>query len=206
MPNALVKAHRLLAIGLGLFILSHLAIHLTAIAGPNTHIAVLSKFQDVYRNGLIEPLLFLAIIVQVFIGGKLVWRRYKAPEKGFWSWAQILSGLYLAMFMIVHGSAALVTRYLVGLETNFYWAAGTLNIFPLPYLFAPYYWLGIMSVFVHLGAAIHFGWPKAGKLPLALAVLGAVISSLIVVTFAGGFYEITLPQEVIDSFNKYIPK
>ena len=30
----LVKAHRMIAIGLGLFILTHLAVHLTAIGGP----------------------------------------------------------------------------------------------------------------------------------------------------------------------------
>lgn len=206
MSLSLVKAHRILAFGLGLFIVSHLAVHMTALLGPETHIVILSKFQGVYRNWLVEPLLYLAIIFQVIIGAKLVIRRYKQAKKGFWGWAQIVSGGYLAMFLIIHASAALITRHIIGLDTNFYWAAGTLNIDPLRYLFAPYYLLGIMSVFVHLAAALHFGWDTRGKhVPPILILAGIFISSLIVTAFSGGFYEITLPQDVIDVFNNYIP-
>jgi len=52
----LVKAHRILAVGLGIFIISHLIIHLTAIAGAEVHIVVLESSQWLYRNWLIEPL------------------------------------------------------------------------------------------------------------------------------------------------------
>lgn len=206
MPHSLVKAHRFLALGLGFFILSHLAIHLSALAGAETHMALLSKFQGIYRNWAVEPLLYIAIITQVIIGGKLVWRRYSQSQKGFWGWAQIISGAYLAMFMIVHGSAALITRHIIGLDTNFYWAAGTLNIDPIRYLFAPYYMLGVMSVFVHLGAAIHFGWEQHGKrYAFIFPLVGLIVSTLIIITFSGGFYEIVLPTEVVDVFEKYVP-
>lgn len=206
MSAPLVKAHRFLAIGLGLFIVTHLAVHLSALNGPDTHIAILSKFQGIYRNWLIEPFLYFAIICQVFIGSKLVWRRCKQDQKGFWGWAQIISGSYLAMFMVLHGSAALITRHLIGLDTNFYWAAATLNIDPIRYIFAPYYMLGVMSVFVHLGAALHFGWGQRGKRYSPLFLLGGlIISSLIVAAFGGGFYEIILPGEVVDVFDNYYP-
>jgi hypothetical protein len=206
MQSSLIKAHRVLAVGLGLFIISHLAIHLSAIAGPETHISILSNVQGLYRNWLVEPLLYLAIFLQVFIGGKLVWRRYRQPQKRFWGWAQILSGGYLAMFMVVHSLAALVTRYIFDVDTDFYWAAGTLNIEPLQYIFAPYYMLGIISVFAHLGAAIHFGWGTRGRrYSWLLIVVGSVIASLIVAAFSGAFYDIELPPEVIEMFNKYIP-
>lgn len=206
MQSSLVKAHRILAVGLGVFIISHLAIHLTAVNGADIHIAVLSKFQGLYRNWLIEPLLIIAIFSQIWIGARLVKRRFKQAEKGFWGWAQILSGCYLAMFMIVHGLAALSTRHILGLETNFYWAAGTLNIHPLPYFFAPYYFFGVMSVFIHLGAAVHFGWAKHGARVSPLLVLtGLIVSALILAAFGGWLYGINLPPEVTDLFQKYIP-
>lgn len=206
MTDKLVKMHRVLALGLAAFILSHLTIHLTAIGGAEKHVAALSKFQPIYRNWLIEPILYIAILTQVYVGGNLVLRRFRQDKKGFWGWAQVLSGAYLAMFMIVHGFAALITRHFVGLETNFYWAAGTLNIHPLQYLFAPYYTLGIFSIFLHLASAIHFGWRKHGtRLAYLLIGIGLILSLLIVYTFSGGFYDIDLPNDVIDSFEKYLP-
>ena len=204
MTLPLVKAHRILACGLGLFLISHFAIHLTAIGGAELHLNVLDKFQGVYRNLLIEPLLFLAIVTQIFIGAKLVWRRWKQPAKGFWGWAQILSGFYLIFFFILHTSAALSTRYLVGLDTNFYWAAGTLNVGALKYFFAPYYFLGVLSVFTHLAAAIYFGWSGKGKIASKLILLlGVIIASLIVCAFGGVFYDISLPPDYIDYYESF---
>ena len=200
----LVKAHRVIAVGLGLFIITHLAVHLTAIGGPDIHIAALSKIQPVYRNWIIEPILVLAILTQVFIGGKLVWRRWKSPQKGFWGWTQILSGGYLAVFLLVHSSAALTTRYIVGLDTNFYWAASTLNIPPLQFFFAPYYMLGILSVFAHLAAAIYFGrGQRSTRFSGFIIGIGGTIAVIILAAFGGVFYDINIPQEYIDYFETY---
>jgi len=202
MRLSLKTTHRILACGLGLFLISHFAIHLTAIGGVELHLNVLDKFQGVYRNLLIEPLLFLAIVTQIFIGAKLVWRRWKQPAKGFWGWAQILSGFYLIFFFILHTSAALFTRYLVGLDTNFYWAAGTLNVGALKYFFAPYYFLGVLSVFTHLAAAIYFGW--SGKVVSKLVLLlGVIIAALIVSALSGVFYDITIPPEYKEYYESF---
>jgi len=204
MSLSLVKAHRLLAAGLALFILTHFAVHLTAIGGLDMHIAVLSKIQPAYRNWIIEPILMLAILLQVVIGGKLVWRRWKSPYKGFWGWAQILSGAYLGFFLLAHSSAMLFARHIAGLETNFYYAAAPLNIAPLQFLFAPYYTLGIVSVFAHLGAALYFGRPKKNPfLSWAVIGFGVTIALTIVATFGGAFFDIQIPRDYVDFFDNF---
>lgn len=195
--------HRYLAVGLGVFIVSHFTVHLMALSGPESHISALSTVRPVYQNWIIEPLLVLAILSQVYVGGRLIARRWKQIRKGFWGWLQITSGLYLAMFLLIHSSAALVTRYGVGLDTNFYWAAGTLHSEPLVYVFAPYYFLGVLSVFAHLAAALHFGWPKAGFIPIMLIAGGIAFALLLVMIFGGGFYTIDLPQSYIDLYESY---
>jgi succinate dehydrogenase/fumarate reductase cytochrome b subunit len=56
----LVRAHRILAVGLAVFILVHLATHLTAVMGPQAHVAVLKATQGLYRNPFVEPVLIAA--------------------------------------------------------------------------------------------------------------------------------------------------
>ena len=201
MNHSWVKTHRILAMLLGVFIVSHLAIHLTAWGGPDTHIWALSKIQPLYRNWVVEPLLVLAIIAQVVIGSNLLWRRWKQPQKTLWGWLQIMSGVYIAIFLSIHSSSALITRYIIGLDTNFYWAAATLNVAPLQYFFTPYYFLGVLSIFVHLAAAIHFGWKYSGKiLPLLIAALGVITATAIILAFNGSLFAIDLPPEYIKLF------
>ena len=205
MNGPIVKAHRVIAIGLGLFILTHLAVHITAIGGPERHIATLSKIQPLYRSWVIGPILVLAILAQIIIGGNLVWRRWKSPLKGFWGWTQILSGGYLAFFLLIHSSAALTTRYIMGLETNFYWAAATLNITPLQFFFTPYYTLGILSVFAHLAAAIYFGRGQKSARPSWIIIgMGSVIAVIIIAAFSGAAYDIKIPQEYVDYFGSFM--
>jgi len=204
MKISIVKVHRLLALLLLSFIISHLTIHLTAISDVDMHIYTLSSLRPFYVNWVIEPLLVGAIIMQIIIGFTLLKSRWKQEAKGFWGWVQILSGAYIAIFLVMHTSAALVTRYIVELDTNFYWAAGTLNIGKLPYMFTPYYFLAILSLFSHLAAAIHFGW--AGKSyfisPIIMAV-GVLIGGLIIMAFSGGFYEIQIPAEYREYYSNF---
>lgn len=201
-----VFLHRMLAIFLGIFILSHLAVHLTALAGPDTHIKWMNRARLIYKNPVTEPLLILALWVQVSIGVKLVRRRWRQDEKTRWGWIQILSGLYLGFFLIIHSGAALVTKYGFGLDTNFYWGAGTVNITPIKYIFAPYYVLGITAVFTHLAAALHFGWGTKGlRVAPVIIIFGIGLAVLIVAIFSGTFYDIIIPPEVIENFDKYMP-
>ena len=201
MPISLVKAHRILASLLLIFIITHLFIHLTALGGADLHIKILSVARYFYLNAIIEPILILSIIAQVIIGFMLLKRRWKQSDKGFWGWLQILSGAYLGFFIIIHSGAALITRYYIDLDTNFYWEAGTLNIGISPYFFTPYYFLAVFSLFSHLAAAIHFGWPEKAKIlsPLII-VTGAVLGISIIMTFNGSLYEIDIPLEYEEYF------
>ncbi len=203
MPRTFVQLHRVLAAGLGFFILSHLAVHLTALGGPHLHGAVLGTVQKVYRNPIVEPLLVVAIGLQILVGARLVARRWRQPQKGFWGRTQIASGLFLAVFLFAHSSAAILTRHQLQLNSDFYWAAAPLQIAPYKYTFVPYYFLGVLSVFAHLASAVHFGWPRAPRLLAPLLLLsGTVVAGTIVATFAGAFYSIVLPQENLRYFER----
>jgi len=203
MTIPLVKIHRFLAIFLGLFIAQHLGIHLLAIIGINFHLVTLATVGVIYKNWLVEPILVFAIIAQIVLGLNFVKKRWKEPSKGFWAWVQILSGCYLTFFLLMHTSAALITRYQIGLETNFYWAAGTLHLAPVKYFFAPYYFLAIFSIFAHIAAALSFRMKS--QLPIAILVFGMIVALTIIATFSGAFYEITLPQDYIENFKAYLP-
>ena len=201
MPVPLVKAHRILASLLLLFIVTHLMVHLTAIDSADMHIKTLSMMRPLYLNIIVEPILILSVIMQVVIGFILLRQRWKQGGKGFWGWLQILSGTYLGFFIIIHSGAALITRYFYGLDTNFYWAAGTLNIGILPYIFTPYYFFAVFSLFSHLSSAVHFGWPAKSKLisPLII-VIGAFLGISIIMAFNGSLYEIDIPIEYEEYF------
>ncbi len=202
MPRSLIQAHRFLAFGVGIFIATHLTVHVTALSGIAVHKAMLGAVQTVYRNPIVEPLLLIAILAQIMIGARLLARRWKSADKGFWGWAQILSGLYLAFFMLVHAGAALSTRHLLGMDTDFYWSAATFLIAPFSYAFIPYYFLAVMSVFTHLAAAVHFGWPQQRVLPRALLAAGAIVYAMIFASFSGALFEINLPPENEAYFEK----
>lgn len=189
------QAHRLLAIGLGVFILLHLTVHLTALGGPQMHNQSLKMVQWIYRNPIVEPLLVLAIIGQAATGLKMLVRKWQMPNKGFWSWAQIVSGLMLAWFIIQHASAALISRHVIGLDTNFYWVAGPLQNETLRIVFLPYYFLLAFGVFLHIGAFAYFKNKRDQKIAVVVVAIGAVVSTTIVATFSGVFFPITIPPE-----------
>ncbi|MCA6247670.1 MAG: hypothetical protein IM671_13235 [Phenylobacterium sp.] len=200
----LVHAHRILAAGLAVFILVHLATQLTAVMGPQAHRQALTATQGLYRNPVVEPVLIAALLVQIVIGARLLARRWGQSEKGFWGWAQLLSGGYLIAFILLHSSAALWTRHIFGMDTDFYWAAAPVNLAPFKYGFFPYYALGVMSVFTHLAAAVQFGWgARAGFLPAALIAVGVVVAGLILASFGGFLYPIDLPPANAAYFEKF---
>ncbi len=200
-------AHRALALILGLFILSHFAAHLLALGGPEAHEAALKILQQVYRNRFVEPLLALAFLVQIIIGARFVMRRWREPQKTFWAWAQILSGGYIAFFVLMHFSSALMARHAFGIDTNFYWPGGTLVTAPLKYVFAPYYFLAALAFYTHIGAALHFNLQGAAAIwaPRILAGAGVAYGVTVVLIFSGALFPFTLPPEYADYFAGYLP-
>ena len=196
--------HRFSAIILGLFIVSHLGVHLTALKSPEAHLAALDAVQWTYRNPIGELVLVLVILTQIVTG----WKRLKFKRRSplIWARLQVFSGLYLIMFLIVHTSAALFTHHIFGVETDFYWAAGSLHFTPLKFGFALYYFLAILAVFVHFACALHFGWRSGPPLvKKSLPVAGIVVAGLILSAFWGAYYPIEIPDDVRAYYAKYFP-
>ena len=186
--------HRSFALVLGVFVISHLVVHVSAIFGANAHERALSAVQTIYRNPIGEALLVFIILTQVLTGA----RRLRFKERERWALLQVVSGCYLLTFLLLHTGAALYTHHIFGLETDFYWAAGSLHFSPIKYGFAAYYFAAVLAFFVHISAAIHFGWKQAPQgLTRGLPILGAIIGSLIVSIFWGAFYSIEISPEVI---------
>lgn len=183
--------HRMTGIGLLAFIGLHFAVHLFALAGPEAHNAALKLVQGLYRNRLVEPLLVLAVLVQVIAGIRLLVQRWGDPEKSAWARFQLASGAYLAMFMINHTIAALYTRYGAGLDTNFWWVSGPLQQPQLKLFFYPYYALAVMAIGIHAGAALHFGGKARAARIVALAGVPIVIAYW--ASFGGWLFPVDLP-------------
>ena len=195
------KVHRLTAIILGVFILSHLIVHLFALGGIEAHLKALNSIQWIYRNPLGETILVVAILTQIITGLKRL--KAKRKNKTFWARAQIISGIYLMIFLIIHTGAAISTHNIFGLETDFYWAAGSMNISPIKFFFWPYYFFAIMALFVHFACALHFGWPqKFDILKKVLPWIGGVIALTIIFTFTGLFYDIPITEDVHNYYRK----
>ncbi len=195
------KIHRMLAGILSLFILGHLAVHLTALWGVEAHLAALALMRKTYRNVLIEPLLLLAILAQIYTGAGFLRRRWRMRSQSVWLKIQLVSGGYLLFFLLNHTIAALLTRYGLGLDTNFYWAAATVNISPFKWFFAPYYALAIIAIFAHIGASLQ---QKQVRVGMPALIAGATISGLILVPFMGGLYEIELPVAYQNYFQSLV--
>ncbi|MEL7218348.1 MAG: hypothetical protein AAGK01_07950 [Pseudomonadota bacterium] len=195
------QAHRRLAAFIGLFLAVHFAAHFAALRGIAAQDVALQWGRSVYQIPILEAVLVLALSAQIMLGIKLLRRIAKRKRKDFWHWTQFASGTYLAFFVVMHTSAAVGTRVLVGLETNFYWAAGTLVLEPLKFGFAPYYVLAVSALAGHVVAALHFHKPMRWHAP-ALAI-GPLAGLVIILAYGGAFYAIELPQEHRDYFGAF---
>lgn len=186
--------HRITGAMLALFVFTHLAVHLTALVGAEAHLATLATVQAAYRNPVVEPLLLVAILLQTAAGLTLAVRGWRGSKGDGWARLQLWSGLVLACFLLNHTGAALYTRYGAGLETNFWWASGTLAHETARYWFYPYYTLGVMAVFAHIAVALHYRSGNAGRAQAVLAG-GAAVTVAILLAFGGWLYPVTLKPE-----------
>ncbi|MEM9599865.1 MAG: hypothetical protein AAF926_02465, partial [Pseudomonadota bacterium] len=117
-----------------------------------------------------------------------------------WSWIQIVSGSYLAVFILNHIFLGILRgRTFEGVDTGFYFVAVTLISTPVRYGFIPYYFLAILALFAHVAAALHWSG-RSGRITYGLIAIGAAIGFIITASYAGLFYEITLP----DAYQAYI--
>lgn len=206
MNTTIKKLHRLSGIVIASFLLLHIVNHLFALGGPSLHITVMNLFRHVYRFLPIEILLLLSVVFQVISGIMLVIKKgfLKQP---FYVVIQVLSGLYLAFFMIFHVRAVMLGRYKWNVDTDFYFAAGVANRYPEKLFFIPYYTLSLVCVFAHI-ACVHYikrmeyvekiqDAGAAAKLlrkykneTIGISLTGGVITLLIMIALCGVLYSI----------------
>lgn len=147
------RVHYVSGILLTTFVGVHLLNHLLGGISPATHIAFMAAARLVYRNPLVESALLSAVMLQIVTGlrlAKLVWQ----INEPAWTRLHVGSGLYLAVFLVIHVSSVMAGRLVWQLDTNFYFGVAGLNHYPQQLFFIPYYSLAILSFFAHL-AAIH---------------------------------------------------
>ena len=189
------KLHRTNAYLLLTFILLHLVNHLTLLFGVETHLAFMEAIRTIYRFLPVEILLYALFVSQMVLGIILIFKRGK-PQDG-WAWAQVLSGGYIAFFLLQHMTAALAARYMNELDTNVYWAASVVSQAPFIWYFAPYYVLAITAVFTHIACAWRFQtWPApATKRQRLLPWAGLVVGLVIVAGLMGLIHPVNLPVQ-----------
>lgn len=193
------RLHRISALLISLYVLFHLANHLVALAGVEAHIDTMRSFRQIYRATLVEPLLLACVLFQVASGITFILRR-RGQRRGFFDRAQAISGGYLAFFLLFHVGAVLYGRS-QGLDTNFNFAAATLNLGAFAIFFAPYYTLAVVAYFTHLACGLR--WLLRARFPVAtlnraaasLMALGLLLGLTIVATFSGAFYPVQIPAD-----------
>jgi succinate dehydrogenase/fumarate reductase cytochrome b subunit len=204
-PDLARRLHRIAAAVAGLYVLVHLINHLAALRGIGPHIAFMRALRQVTRVPAVEALLLAAVAIQAGSGLLLVLRRH-GQRRLLFDRLQALSGAFLAFFLLVHVVSVLAGRTLLGLDTNFYFAAAGLRVWPYPLFFVPYYALAVTALFVHLGCVLRRRLPA--RMPLAARerlawagmAAGAVLAILIVAAFSGVFYPVEPPPAYLATF------
>lgn len=148
------KIHYISGITITIFVGIHLFNHAWSIFGAENHIELMNTLRLFYRNIFVETILLIAVSVQIVSGLKLFFTTRKTAISNFEK-LHIWSGLYLALFFVIHLSAVLGGRYILKLDTNFYFGVAGLNTFPFNLFFVPYYGLAIISFFGHISAIHH---------------------------------------------------
>jgi hypothetical protein len=171
------KIHYLSGITLTVFIGLHLLNHFCSIFGAGIHMEIMDTMRPFYRNIFLESVLLLAVFMQIVSGIKL-FKTSRKNATSFFGRLQIRTGLYLALFLIIHLSAVFAGRFVLQLDTNFYFGVAGLNSFPANLFFIPYYALAILSFFGHV-VSIH-----SKKMNRHILGLSPISQSVTILVFA----------------------
>ncbi|MGL4309749.1 MAG: hypothetical protein ACRCSU_04620 [Paracoccaceae bacterium] len=193
MGHGIRRAHRLIAVALAAFLVLHIGNHLALLGGTDAHIAVQAVLRPLYRWLPVEALLLGLFAAQILLGLALTFRR-GWPRSG-WARAQVISGLYLAFFLVQHVPAVLTARFGADAhDTTVHFAAAPLSVAPFHWYFMPYYTLSVVALLTHFAAMLHFRGAGRG-ITLALPVLGLLTGVVIVAGLMGAFGGPDVPQE-----------
>ncbi len=194
------KVHYISGVIVTMFIGFHLFNHTWSIFGAEKHIEMMNKLRPYYRNIIVETILLMAVMLQIFSGLKLFRSSKKTAVSNF-DKLHIWSGLYLAIFFIIHISAVLIGRIFLHLDTNFYFGVAGLNAFPLNLFFIPYYVLAIISFFAHV-SSIHSKKMKLNIFSLTpnwqsviVLIFGICLAIVILYGLTNHFKGVEIPYE-----------
>jgi len=192
------RLHRGAGAVLAAFLLVHMANHMAALAGVDAHIRFMEAARRVYRQPVVEGLLLLCAVLQAGSGLVLAWAGRR--RRGVLARAQVASGAYLALFLAIHVAAVLAGRG-AGLDTNFYFAAAGLHVWPFVLFFGPYYFLAVAALCVHVGCALA-SRARARRLTVlgAASVAGGVLGAVIVACLLGGVQPVAIPPAYLATF------
>ncbi len=179
---------------IALFVVLHIANHLAMFAGQGAHIAAMESLRPLYRNPVAETLLMLALAFQLTSGLAMIWRTRRERRVGL-AWWQAVSGAVLALFLLNHVGAVWGGRLLLGLDTNYHFAAAGFHAGYAAF-FVPYYFLGVAALFVHAACAL--AWRMRGRaVPLAVGTLGIALAAGFVGVMAS---DPAIPPRYLESF------
>jgi hypothetical protein len=186
------RIHAFSAIMLATFAVAHVFNHTLAIVSLQTHTAVLGVLRLVYRERVGETILIAAVAVQVLTGLTMVWKSYLRRANPMRN-LQLLSGLYLVSFLIIHVMAAFTARAR-GTDTNFAWASsapagllGRMNSVAQ----LPRYSLAIVAVFIHLASQARWNLARfvssaaARRVSYGVMALGGAAAAVIALAACG---------------------
>jgi hypothetical protein len=194
------RIHFISGLIITIFIGLHLFNHFCSIFGADRHIEIMNVLRHFYRNIFIETILLIAVLVQIISGLKLFKSKRKVANTGFEK-LQIWTGLYLAIFFVIHLSAVIGGRFFLHLDTNFYFGVAGLNSFPFNLFFISYYGLAILSFFGHI-ASVHNKKMKHNIFSLTptrqakfILFLGLCLTVLIFYGLTNHFNGVKIPTE-----------
>jgi hypothetical protein len=194
------KLHYFSGLTITIFVGLHLLNHVCSIFGADKHIEIMNVLRLFYRNIFIETILILAVSIQIITGIKMFINKRKFVA-AFFDKLQIWTGLYLAIFFVIHVGIVLAGRLFLHLNTNFYFGVAGLNSFPFSLFFVPYYGLAIISIFGHLASVYSkkmkhnvFGLTPIGQ-SKAILFFGLCITSVIFYGLTNKFNGVTIPAE-----------
>jgi succinate dehydrogenase hydrophobic anchor subunit len=193
---ALARFHRLSAVLLLLFGMAHVANHLAAVESLHAHVAAQNALRVIYRQPVVESLIVIAALSQVWTGWTLVSRAHLQRSDRLRN-LQILAGAFLGMFFVSHLTGVFISgRAIQHVDTTFAWATGGpqgLLSNPRSPQFIPYYSLAVLALFLH--AAYAGRWAlvpmlgERGALKLCYGVIAAGISITLLLLFPmSGFH------------------
>jgi hypothetical protein len=188
------RPHRVAGAVLAAFVAVHVANHLAALAGVDAHVRFMDAARRVYRQPVVEAVLLACVVLQAGSGLRMLWAG-RQRRRGPLAWLQAGSGAYIALFLAIHVGAVLAGR-VNGLDTNFYFAAAGLHVWPFVLFFVPYYFLAVAALFVHVGCALRRG----GAVVAGCTCAGFVVAGLIVATLMGKMIPVTIPVKYLATF------